>query len=61
VKDNIIQYVARLRTRLFEENGNRPHFLLTVSRPYKVAFNGDVDFCLVEPWRNENTDPNEDY
>lgn len=49
INENIVQYVARLRRNLFHEDKDHERFLLTLRDPYRVAFNGDLDFCLIEP------------
>ena len=49
ISENIVQYVARLRRNLFHEDKNNERFLLTLRDPYRVAFNGDLNFCLIEP------------
>jgi hypothetical protein len=49
VNENIVQYVARLRRNLFREDKDHERFLLTLGNPYRVAFNGKLSFCLIEP------------
>lgn len=49
INENIVQYVARLRRNLFHEDKNHERFLLTLRDPYRVAFSGDLSFCLIEP------------
>lgn len=49
INENIVQYVARLRRNLFHEDKDHGRFLLTLRDPYRVAFNGELSFCLVEP------------
>jgi len=49
INENIVQYVARLRRNLFHEDKNHERFLLTLRDPYRVAFNGELSFCLIEP------------
>jgi len=49
INENIVQYVARLRRNLFCEDKNHERFLLTLRDPYRVAFNGELSFCLIEP------------
>ena len=48
IKDNIIQYVRKLRKNLFGEDGINPRYILTSNSPYKVALRGDINVCLIE-------------
>jgi len=48
INENIVQYVARLRRNLFQEDKDG-RFILTLRDPYRVAFNGELSFCLIEP------------
>ena len=52
IKDNIIQYVAKLRKYLFYESGRKHKFICTSSRPYKIALNGDINFCWIERYHD---------
>lgn len=55
IKDNIVQYVSKLRKHLFVENGFE--IIKTTSRPYKVALNGDISFCWIEPFIDDSDEP----
>ena len=48
INENIIQYVAKLRKNLFNEDADNANFILTHTNPYRVAFNGELSFCLIE-------------
>jgi hypothetical protein len=58
VKDNIQQYVRKLRKYLFKDKkGCKPRFILTDCQPYSIAFNGDLSFCLIEQDGERSVDP----
>ena len=47
IKDNLIQYTSKLRNHLFGKES--PKFIQTASRPYRLALNGNISFCWIEP------------
>ncbi len=49
IKDNIIQYVAKLRKHLFSESAADARFILTSVKPYRVAISADITMCVIEP------------
>ena len=58
VKDNVQQYATKLKKHLFKEKkGEKSRFLFSSSRPYKLAFNGELNFCLIEPDGDSTADP----
>ncbi len=48
IKDCVIQVVRRLRVNVFGESGKKPYFLLTQTKPYAMAYNGKLSFCLIQ-------------
>jgi hypothetical protein len=58
IKDNVLQYARKLNKYLFKKKkGHKSRFLPSSRRPYKLAFNGELNFCLIEPDVDSGTDP----